>query len=151
MNIIFKVHKNSYWPQQKTIIVFCLAYDWTVKDEWMVKWPWVSWSWSYGSWVYNYLYNLNQCLSPLKLWVWSRSWWGVLDTPLCDKVCQWPAAGRCFSPCTLLSSTNKTDCHDITEILLKVALNTITITIFWILNKISYIHAIWFQNFQVLV
>jgi hypothetical protein len=30
-----------------------------------------------------------------------------------------------FSPCTLLPSTNKTDCHDITEIFLKVALNTI--------------------------
>jgi hypothetical protein len=33
-------------------------------------------------------------------------------------------AGLWFSPGTLLSSTNKTDCHDITEILLKVALNT---------------------------
>jgi hypothetical protein len=30
-----------------------------------------------------------------------------------------------FSPGTLVSSTNKTDCHDITEILLKVVLNTI--------------------------
>jgi hypothetical protein len=30
-----------------------------------------------------------------------------------------------FSPGTLVSSTNKTDSHDITEILLKVALNTI--------------------------
>ena len=40
-------------------------------------------------------------------------------------VCQWLAAGRWFSLCTLLS-TNKTDRHDITEILLKVALNTIT-------------------------
>jgi hypothetical protein len=30
-----------------------------------------------------------------------------------------------FSPDTLVSSTNKTDRHDITEILLKVALNTI--------------------------
>jgi hypothetical protein len=29
-------------------------------------------------------------------------------------------------PGTLVSSTNKTDCHDITEILLKVVLNTIT-------------------------
>jgi hypothetical protein len=29
---------------------------------------------------------------------------------------------------TLVSSTNKTDRHDITEILLKVALNTITTT-----------------------
>ena len=32
----------------------------------------------------------------------------------------WPATGRWFSPCTLVSSTNKTDRHDITEILLKV-------------------------------
>ena len=29
---------------------------------------------------------------------------------------------------SLVSSTNKTDCHDITEILLKVALNTTTLT-----------------------
>jgi hypothetical protein len=36
------------------------------------------------------------------------------------------AAGRWFSPGTLVSSTNKTDRHDITEILLKVALNTIS-------------------------
>ena len=34
-------------------------------------------------------------------------------------------AGRWFSPGTLVSSTNKSDCRDITEILLKVALNTI--------------------------
>ena len=33
-----------------------------------------------------------------------------------------------FSPGTPVSSTNKTDRHDITEILLKVALNTITLT-----------------------
>jgi hypothetical protein len=32
---------------------------------------------------------------------------------------------RWFSPGTPVSATNKTDCHDITEILLKVALNTI--------------------------
>jgi hypothetical protein len=33
-----------------------------------------------------------------------------------------------FSLVTLVSSTNKTYCHDIAEILLKVALNTITLT-----------------------
>ena len=33
--------------------------------------------------------------------------------------------GLWFSPGTLVSSTNKTDHHDITEILLKVELNTI--------------------------
>jgi hypothetical protein len=31
-----------------------------------------------------------------------------------------------FSPGTPISSTNKTDCYDITEILMKVALNTKT-------------------------
>jgi hypothetical protein len=43
----------------------------------------------------------------------------------CKKVCQWLAADRWFSPDTPVSSTNKPDHHDITEILLKVALNTI--------------------------
>ena len=47
------------------------------------------------------------------------------DTTLCDKVCQWLATGRWFSPGIRVSSTNKTDRHDITEILLKVALSTI--------------------------
>ena len=41
------------------------------------------------------------------------------------KVCQWLATGRWFSQGTPVSSTNKTDRHDISEILLKVALNTI--------------------------
>jgi hypothetical protein len=45
---------------------------------------------------------------------------GVLDTTLCDYVCQWLAADLWFSPGTLVTSTNKTDCHDIIEILLKV-------------------------------
>jgi hypothetical protein len=44
----------------------------------------------------------------------------VLDTTLCDKVCQWLAAGQWFSPGTPVSTTNKTDRHDIAEILLKV-------------------------------
>jgi hypothetical protein len=55
----------------------------------------------------------------------SCSWRGVLDTTLCEKVCQWLATRRWFSLGTPVSSTNKTDCHNITEILLKVALITI--------------------------
>jgi hypothetical protein len=43
---------------------------------------------------------------------------------LCDKVCQWVTAGLWFSRSTLVSSTNKADHHDITKILLNVALNT---------------------------
>ena len=103
--------------------------------------------------MYNYL--CNQCLSPLKLWVWILfmvrcnrfdttlcdkvcQWLDTtlcdkvcqwLDTTLCDKVCQWLVTGRWFSLSTLVSSTNKTVRHDITEILLKVAVNTITLTL----------------------
>ena len=40
---------------------------------------------------------------------------------------QWFVTGRWFSPGTPVSSTNKTDHHDIAEILLKMALNTITL------------------------
>jgi hypothetical protein len=57
-----------------------------------------------------------------------RSWLGVLNTTFCDKVCQYLATGRSFSPGPPVSSTNKTDHQDITEILLKVALNTINQT-----------------------
>jgi len=89
-------------------------------------WEGLSWSWSwwYGSWIYKYMYN--QHLSPLKLWVWillmaRHTWYNIT---WCDKV--WLTAGRWFYPGTAVSSTNKTDCHDITEILLKVALKTIS-------------------------
>ena len=57
----------------------------------------------------------NQCLSPLTLE--SHSWRVVL------------AAGWWFYPGTLASSTKKTDHHDITQILLKMVLNTITLTL----------------------
>jgi len=48
-------------------------------------------------------------------------------TTLCDKVCQWLAPGQWFSPASPVSSTNKIDRHDLTEIL-KMVLNTITKT-----------------------
>ena len=79
----------------------------------------------HGSWIYNYL--CNRCLTPLMLWV--RISIRARCTQLCDKVCQWFVAGLWFSPGTPVSSTNKTDCHDITEILFKVALNTTTLTL----------------------
>jgi hypothetical protein len=41
-------------------------------------------------------------------------WRGVLDTILCDKICQWLAAGGWFSLGAPVSSTYKIDCHDIT-------------------------------------
>ena len=63
-----------------------------------------SWPWLYGSCIYNY--RCNQYLPPLVLWV-------RIPT------------GRWFSSGPPVSSTNKTDRHNIAKILLKVALNTI--------------------------
>jgi hypothetical protein len=51
----------------------------------------------------------------------------VFDTTLRNKVCQCLAVGLWFSP---VSSTIKTDCHDIIEILLKLVINTIKQTNF---------------------
>jgi hypothetical protein len=107
-------------------------------------------SWSYGSWIYNYV--CNQCLSLLKLCVRIPLRWGVLDVTLCYKVCKWLATGQWFSLSTPVSSTNKTDRHDITEILLKMALNTMPLVsppgaficecvcVFTFLSSTCYLH-----------
>ena len=74
------------------------------------------------------------------LWVESRSWRGVLDTTLWDENCQWLAVGQWFSP---VSAPNKTDCHNITEILLKIELNTV------IVNPIPMLYCISFLTWHV--
>ena len=68
---------------------------------------------------------------PITIYVWfeSRPWQGILDTTLCDKGYQWLATGRWISLGNPVSSTNKTNCYDITDILLKVVFNSITITL----------------------
>ena len=77
------------------------------------------------SWSRSYGFTTTYAIS-----VWTPLKRCVLDTTLCDKLCQWLATGRWFSPGTPISTTNKTDRHDhdITEILLKVASNAITLT-----------------------
>jgi hypothetical protein len=67
---------------------------------------------------YIMLYRENHRPAP--------SHWQTIYTTLCNIVCQWLAAGRWFSRGTLVSSANKIDSHDITEILLKVVLNNIS-------------------------
>jgi len=59
----------------------------------------------------------------------------VLNTTLCDQVFHWLATYGWFSPGTPVSSTNKTDHHDITEILLKVVLNTISLNQTYVMMK----------------
>ena len=95
--------------------------------------------WTYGSWIYNYL--CNQCLSPLMLWV--RISIRVRCTTLCYKVCQWLATGRWFSPGPPFSSTNKTDCHNITEISLNTIKQTNVDTCMFYKYIHIYIHVYW--------
>ena len=113
---------RSYWNSNTIILASEKSFEFKVGIQTKpVSKQGLSWPWSYGSWIYNYL--CNQCLSPLMLWIWISI--RARCTTLCDKVCQWLATGRWFSPGPPVSSTYKTACHDITEILLKVALNTI--------------------------
>jgi hypothetical protein len=58
---------------------------------------------------------------------------------LCNKVYQELVAGRWFSLVTPVSSTNKTDRHDITEIVFEVALDTINQTYQQVTDKIYHI------------
>jgi hypothetical protein len=60
-------------------------------------------------------------------------------------LCQWLVTGQWFSLSTSVSSTKKTDCHDTTEILLKMALNTINQpTQLWI--KVCFCPLIWYDS-----
>ena len=80
-------------------------------------------------WLFNtkiHLLIISDIISPPTLSVLILLRLGVLNATLCDQVCQWLAAGHWFSLDTLVASTNKTDRHNITRKLLKVALNTIT-------------------------
>ena len=71
-------------------------------------------------------FTTTYAISVYHHWCWEfepRSGRGVQQYVI--KICQWLATGRWFSPGPPVSSTIKTDCHHIAEILLKVALNTI--------------------------
>ena len=87
------------------------------------------WSLSYVSRIYNYL--CNRWLSPQKLWV---------RIPLTVRCARyniiWSSLSVTCGRSVVFSGnpvsfTNKTDLHDITEILLKLSLNTLTLTPIW--------------------
>ena len=67
-------------------------------------------SWSYGSWIYNYM--CHRFLSPLNLWV---------RTPFMARCTRYNIMSVTWDR-SVVSSTNNTDRHDITEILWKVVL-----------------------------
>ena len=68
-------------------------------------------------------FTTTYAISALMLWV--RIAIRARCTTFCNTVCRWLASGWWFFSGPPVSSTNKTDRHDITEILLKVVLNTI--------------------------
>ena len=79
-------------------------------------------SWSYGSCIYNYL--CNRCLPPIALWV------RILLMARCTRynIIWWSLPVTCFSVYSS-SFPNKTERHNIAEILLKVTLDTTTLTL----------------------
>jgi hypothetical protein len=90
-----------------------------------------SWSWSNGSWICKYL--CNQCLLQIQFWV------RIQFMARCTRF-----VNDLFSPGTPVSSTNKTDRHDIKEILLKVALNTTNKPIYF--SEYSLISLLLFEH-----
>ena len=97
----------------KDYLIFCRSFVSVIRPSVVVAKLW------HFDHLQNY-YLCNRCLSPLILCGFDSR--RKRCTTQCDKVCQWPATGRWFSPGTPVSSINKTDHHDITEIVLKVAL-----------------------------
>ena len=90
------------------------------KNKNLIIWSWFTVKkWPSNFWRKKYVakwYTINKLT------------WKTQTHTLCDKLCQWLATGWWFSPGIPVSSINKTDRHDQTEILLKVALNTITLS-----------------------
>ena len=66
-------------------------------------------------------------------------------------VCHWLATGQWFSLSNPVFFTNKTDRHDIIEILLKVALNTITLTLtmIWDMDTCPWQTLKWNTNLSI--
>jgi hypothetical protein len=91
---LFYVHWYQLMLLEKPLCFIIVAY-------------WLQGERSILSKIFNF-HNTQNCKFQ-----WNISWRGVVDTTLCDKVCQWLATGVSFSLGTPVSSTNKTNLHDI--------------------------------------
>ena len=86
-------------------------------------------------WLKNYLICVQQLslthLNNIMKWKF-KQWWSTILLISIKSYIMWYLSVSCdrswFSPVTPVFSINKTDPHDKTEILLKVVLNTITLT-----------------------
>ena len=136
-NIPFFLNKEKQWPWHWPLVTLKRKVRWHISEDSIIRWQTIlelqmltllkilgpSWSWSYESWIYSCLYN--QCLSPQTLWVKSRpgevysmQHYVIKFVSVLQQVCGFLWVLRC-------TPLIKLDGHDITEILLKVALNTI--------------------------
>jgi hypothetical protein len=97
-------------------------------------------SWVYTDKLWIKKFSPKNIDLPLLLWV--RISIRARCTTLCDQVCQWLATCQWLSLGSPVSSTNKTDRHDITEILLKMAFKhqqtntTLQYLIYWYIYSI---------------
>ena len=121
--LIIGVFLLSFWTS--TIVAISNIFFISSLNKWQIfsslseLWGW-SWSGSYSSWICNYM--CNQCLNTIKVMSSSNLAHGEVYSiqHYVIQFCGFLLVG------TLVSSTNTTDRNDITEILLKVALNTMT-------------------------
>ena len=127
MGLFYDTWKSVMWIEQKLLSLWWTIYNdlsnvfFRLQRAMLHSRQMIYASLTKGDWIYNYL--CNQCLSPLMLWV--RNSIRAMRTTLWDRVCQWLATVGWFPSSPPASSTNKTDRHDITEILVKMALNTV--------------------------
>ena len=89
---INEIHENWYTTKNSEFTVYSYCFNLTylvcLYDPIVVRY-----SITYGISVYHY----QRCEFEF------RPWGGVLDTTVCDKVCQWLAVDQRTSPCALIS------------------------------------------------
>jgi hypothetical protein len=142
INICMSMHlqnRNSYGLFRDLWSTYQIAHNNKIK---YIFWHWLSIGWIWKNWTccfqmeYLLILGKNTIVpQPIK---WSMSWMRCIPyiIKLCDKVCQWLATGRWFSPVPPVSSTNKAYRHKIPDIFLKVALNTIALTLTQYIHKV---------------
>ena len=85
--------------------------------------------------IFKFSFKQGWSTIPTKsTFVWFINWKCVLFIKIDKFIMQWRTAGQRFSPCTLVSSTNKTDRHDILKYCW-IVLNTINQTIWRVIKQ----------------